>query len=70
MRFVPGVGFEPTRSREQQGLGLPRLPFRHPGVGDRSTLPQVRRWFAKDPLEARAFGGSTASPIEPISPER
>jgi hypothetical protein len=29
--LVPGVGFEPTRSQEQQGLGLPRLPFRHPG---------------------------------------
>ncbi len=28
---MPGVGFEPTRSQEQQGLGLPRLPFRHPG---------------------------------------
>src|SRR3990170_3309196 len=30
---VPGVGVEPTRSVEQQGLGLPRLPVPPPGPG-------------------------------------
>jgi hypothetical protein len=40
-RWVPGVGFEPTRSEEQRFLRPPCLPFHHPGPSmvARATAP-------------------------------
>jgi hypothetical protein len=32
--FVPGGGLEPPRAFTQRILSPPRLPFRHPGIGD------------------------------------
>ena len=42
--FVPVVGLEPTRTRIQQILSLPRLPFRHTGVvGNKTSIAYFRK---------------------------
>ncbi len=40
---VPAVGFEPTTRVREQFLRLPRIPFRHAGVGCAGPVQYSRR---------------------------
>ncbi|SCM78213.1 hypothetical protein KL86PLE_60535 [uncultured Pleomorphomonas sp.] len=65
--MVPQAGLEPARSREQQILSLPRLPFRHWGSGGglyRSAVGRQRS-IGERPVSQEVYGpGATFNTAE------
>jgi hypothetical protein len=55
--MVPAVGFEPTTRVREQFLRLPRIPFRHAGLGCTGPVQYSRRslWASSCPTGEQAL---------------